>query len=1066
MSNRNLIPSTTDLFRNKLSKILDQLQKNKDVLPQQTQEALVYEAVRLLAVFYKTVNGPGFTPVAMVTGTSPSYEDYNEGFQTLKDDIDIIFSELENLEAVVIQQFNLFASQTNRINARVKRLSSKITNFFLYSKLPVKNSIFFSDSFTDTSKIETLSTLINSQECELNQAEGIVTLPINPSLTATIPVDQAPLINSNSNGRVGNNEDLDRIDVNNNFLNVFDDNADTWFEYERVVIEDDGDPLTLDFTVNLNSEQIVNFIRLNPNNFGTKSEVDIIDIQTSNNGSLFTSIKDDIPIAGYLTEDEENIFKLAPSTSKFAGQGLFTFTPRSIKYIRFQLQQKSPYVIRTLQGKQFRYAIGIRDIEIKKYAYFNQGEIISLPFQVNSEIKKVAIRATQSPIVDSELGSIQHQISVDNGNSWIDIDPIISKTIVGITNQPQIIDINLQSPESISTPTPINTIRWRAVIKRDDAAFNETSSSFADEILEASELKSVPLSEPWTLTLDKNPVKGSIAVLDTNFGSRGNVENKFIIGQGTGKSIKFNLPWDDLLLDREKNSDNQINRKNIARVFVGGEEWTQVPVLSGASSTDKVYRLNTEGTVVNKNSKNKLNPTLFNKKGQPPGTLTLAFGDGTTGKAPGLNDLIEILFTDERLFPISKSQHISSIQFPTSIDKSSITIYRKGEIFQAIFELTSDSVITKLPNRNIISDSEHPIVFTNSDDVFLDEKPFKNGQPSPIGELIDNGDWSIDKDRGILYSFKRTDLSPGTITYFYQEVEEVDDWDWADDLPIHKAIKIGNSDWIPQSNSIEVTLSGMRINLPDLSIVEGSVEFLNTSSIDNEDNPFLFEVPFIDGLSELSTVIKTQEKIPQLIPTPSIATFTSSVKITADTKFNVSFDNLEVFEEEVGTLVEVNSVGKYFINRTTGVVSVHTNSLTIDEPGQILYYIDDSTRIKDGSYSINYENGEIYLQKPAPITGIICRYQFSEYYIRYNIARLIDSNHWTNQGKSVIIDSNETFIRSRLPNISGINQVKPTTYQVNYKFISQVRNNIQALRDYFSPILKDYALQIVTIDSL
>ena len=57
---------------------------------------------------------------------------------------------------------------------------------------------YFKDSFNDLSKIELQSALLNSDECEINQIEGIVTLPINKEEDSTIKIKEMPIINSSS----------------------------------------------------------------------------------------------------------------------------------------------------------------------------------------------------------------------------------------------------------------------------------------------------------------------------------------------------------------------------------------------------------------------------------------------------------------------------------------------------------------------------------------------------------------------------------------------------------------------------------------------------------------------------------------------------------------------------------------------------------------------------------------------------------------------------------------------------------------------------------------------------
>lgn len=1067
MSNRNLIPIKTSIFRNKLAKILERLQKEKDTVPQQTKEAIIAEAVKLLSVFYRTIDRAQFRPIPAVAGTKPELEDYNETFETVKDDIDILFAELENLEAVVVEQFNLITTQTNRINSRVKRLASRVTDFSLYSKLPIKNSMFFTDSFIDTSKIDTGSNLLNGTECDINQAEGIITLPVNQESSERVAISITPVINSNSNGRSGNNEEVGAFQINSTISTVLDNNPDTWFEYERVVREDDGEALVLDFTINMGEEQVVNYIRINPNNFGTKTEVEIVDITTSTDGQVYKSIKDEFQIAGFVVEDEANIFKLTPSTSKFAGQGIFTFTPRFAKYVKIILRQISPYLIDTVQGQQFRYAIGIRDIEIKRLVFENKGELVSASFAVPAEVKKVALRVNQVPSDGSELADIVHQVSFDDGNSWLEIQPLEDDAALNIsTKAREVVNVNTEDEGAVATSSPVYSLKYKASLVRNDENFNESSTTFAEEVVEHTELKSIPMVEPWRLVLDNKPLVGSVAVLDTNFGSRGNTNVKYIVGLGTGHAINFDLPWEDLQLDLSKGTNGEAIYSNIVRVFVGGEEWTCVPDFVEQSPEARVFTLNRRNQflISSRTGTQGLRPST-----SPPGGLTLSFGNGTHGRAPEEGAAIELLFTDERLFPVKKSAHSSTIKFPTSTDRSAVSIYRKGLILQNTIQLGQDTNIHRLPHRNLIVNIDYPIRFTNPDSVFNQERSFKNGLITPEGELTAAGDYSIDKDRGIIFSYLRTDSTPGTVTYFYQEQEGLSptDWDWADEDTVHQSVVIKDTAWTPSKITGEAVASGLNhINLSNLSIVEGSIRFVGADSFNDNENPFLEEVPFIDGVSELSTTVKTEEQLPTLTGA-SVATFSTSVRMNTSSLFNVSFSNTTIFTTEVGSLVAVNAPGEYWIDRTSSIVHVWTGGETFTDPGKISYYANDPSKIVAGSYSVNYELGTVHTQRPLP-APITINYEYTEYYIRYNIARVVSNEDWTldPSTRTVTIRSNETTNRARIPNISGTNSVRPATYQINYKYIAKTRKNISDLKKYFSPILKDYVLQVVTSDLL
>jgi hypothetical protein len=1055
--NRNLSPQKSTLFKNKLIKILENINRIRGEESLQTKEAYLLEAVKILTSFYLTVSQSNFIPEKVRAGTSPEADLYNQNFLQILDDLEILFLELENVEGVALEHFNLFTAHANRLNSRIKKLNSRVTDFTLFSGLPVKNSIFFSDTFSDLSRIDPKSALLNAEECLVNEEEGIITLPINTGGSSILEVTLTPLINTNSNGRAGNNEEIGSP-LNNNISAILDSNADTWFEYERVVTTDDQVPLTLDFTINLGEADIINFIKINPNNFGAKTEIEILDISTSKDGQLYLSIKDDIPITGFIFEDEENVFKLAPSTSKFAGQGIYTFTPRYAKYVRVILRQSTPYLIQTVTGQQFRYAIGIRDIEIEKVAYSGVGEIVSLPYQATDEIKKIALKTSQKPSQSSELVSIKHQVSLDNGNSWHDISPLEDKGFINIdTVTPEILNINTEDANSIKTDSPVFTIRYKAILERLDEGFTNGSTAFADEIIDVTELKSVPQTQPWMIEIDRKPITDSVSVIDPSYGSRGKTDIKFLVGKGTGGALSLQIPFSDLKLDSKKTlvgSDWVMSKDSIEIVYVNGEEWTPVPTLATSSSTDKEYAMK------------------FNSDN----TISLLFGDGVTGVAPPLNALIEMTFTPERIYPTKKSEHTATFLFPTSIDKQSFQVSRKGPVVTGMSLAEKSNNIHRLEHRNIVSE---PSFTPAGQTIFTQLVEF---EPT-LSNLSSAGDYCINNDTGVIYSLTPVGEDESiTISYQYQTEEVLTNaqWDWADSNTVHNSIKINDDAWSPYPYTGFLIASGINfISLPSLSVVEGSIQFIPPGTIDEEDDPFLVEVPYLNGNAELNNLVNREEEIPTLTPVgPSdVASFTLSTPITSSLSFNAAFDNTEVFTTEVFALIDVTATGEYFIDRSTSVVTVWTDGESIESPGKITYWSNDPGRVPAGAYSVNYKNGLVFMQRPVPVSGYVVNYQYSDYIIRYNIARIVPEEDWELdpsagtiavqgtelvQKAAITILPNEIIRKSKSPASQGVGIFTPIVYQINYKYIGKVRDSIEELALYFTPSVKDYALQIIT----
>jgi hypothetical protein len=886
--------------------------------------------------------------------------------------------------------------------------------------------------------------------------------------------------------------------LNNNILVVLDNNPDTWFEYERVVQVDDGEPLTLDFTVNIGETDIINYIRVNPNNFGTKTEIEIVDISTSADGEIYLSIKDDIPIAGFTVEDEDNVFKLAPATSKYAGQGIYTFTPRYAKYIRLVLRQSTPYPITTVQGTQLRYAVGLRDIEVQRQAYEAAGEIVSVPFTTPQEIKKVTLETNQTPVEQSELANIVHQISVDEGNSWHTVAPLTDDPEINIASEArEILNINTEDSDSLTTENPVTSIRYKAVLSRDSEGFTDGSSSFAEAIIPFTELKPVPQGDPPALELTHRPVVGSLTILDPSFGSRGNSSFKYIIGQG--KDAPFRLPWDRVPSDMSKDGVDVVERE-IASIYVDGVLWERRPSFANSGPEDNHYVLTRapQNGAIELEAQSQSSPhntafqTLRNlvkeSKKAKQNTIDenlpveLRFGNGNNGRQPADNATIEILFTPERLYPIGKDEHVAELEFPTSVSKADVVVTRFGGIEAGTADLSSNSNIHRLPDRYLADPDSFrfttPLGGTTISG-FMTRRDFQNGLAAPEGELENEGDWSVDLERGIIYTYDRIDTAAGTVTYKYQAQENLSSaqWDWGDDSSTPGSIKILPEGWITETGNRQVvTASGVNsISLPHLALVQGSIEFTLPAGIAEEDNPFLEEVP-LSGLPsrpELSTVIKTEEKIPTTNPVGNIATFTVSTFITEDEKLGVAFDDTDVFQNDV-TPAAPAATGEYHVNRSLNTIAVWTGGADLTDVGKVYYYADDPSRVAQGAYTVDYREGKIYMQRGLPTDesyGI--KYEYTDYRARYNITRQIPEKNGATTNwqldpvtKTVTLFAPEILNRLSVSSLSSNQSFKPLVYQINYKYIDTVRQNIADLEPYFSPVLKDYALKIVTKDNI
>jgi len=618
MTNKHLAAPPNDIMLARLNILFESINDLYSSGSMVLESDIVSSFHEALNLFFESLDGSIIGSVMKIYAGAPSDPGfYNIFTSAILKDIRAIFSEVGALDTIIASSFNSIISEHDQALRASKRVSNKLGDYLLYADADTGPGFFFGDSFTTSDRIEVGSDLVETAECFINTDEGIVLLPLDGD--PDIPAVKSIIVNSGSNGEAGNNYQ-EGIFGHEDIEVISDNEPNTWFEYEHVTSIELSSPLVLDITIALGEISVINHINVNPINFGSPIPVRIATIETSENGSEYKSIKHEIPIKDYVSEQNIDEFTLSPATSKFSGQGFYSFLPRKIQYVHIVFEQHTAYTIHTNTGERLRYAIGLRDINILGRKFQLEGSVVSTPFISKEEIRKVSVWASENPTEQSVLADIKHFISHNDGALWHPIQPQKRDGF----DIPEIVNFNNISPNSVTTVNPVDTLRHKISIKRDKKAF-KGDNILKEERLTKMDVTAAPVGGEFEIGLTEHPIKESVNILFPFNGSFSCPRPRYdVSGTVKGKSTPMDLDFVEFNVDapgKITKSDgstegtlrftlpfeNIPNLKERIRVFVNGEQieycaqdseaFVKHPgsYTTGIDTDSKVYFLNKGG---------------------------------------------------------------------------------------------------------------------------------------------------------------------------------------------------------------------------------------------------------------------------------------------------------------------------------------------------------------------------------------------------------------------------------------------------------------------------------------
>ena len=434
----------------------------------------------------------------------PSIEEYNNLFNDLYADFSGLRNGLTVTQEVLENNFNTMVGNVNATKNLMKELYSLLGDLKIYS-YDRSAALYFSDSFVNNTYIDNSSEMLSGNKAlHLFPQEGIVTLPIVETEDSKVNVSQI-IVTKDSNGSKGNNQEIKngvKTPYNRNELSIADSNPDTIFEYESF---DNSSVLVLDLVLVLTEPTVINNIVIDPVYFTDANRPEIETIETSLDGKTYYHI-----FKEYFDKNESllaanSLMRLEPGASKGDGTFSYLFSPRLSKFVHIRLKENNTYFIGVGSGSsKLRKAIGLREIYVKSWTFDDKGILVSKSWDTKYPIRKVGLLCT----TEGDQGNlIQHQVSLDNGQTWLDLNPLDREDV----KVQEIISINTGDSNEIKLDKDIFSIRYKAIMKKSLESFRE-NGYFALYLTSMLQIDRIKLSEKQAvLDLSYTPLQGKIS---------------------------------------------------------------------------------------------------------------------------------------------------------------------------------------------------------------------------------------------------------------------------------------------------------------------------------------------------------------------------------------------------------------------------------------------------------------------------------------------------------------------------------------------------------------------------
>lgn len=555
-------------------------ENNENISEEQFQE-------EALEIFHSISNKPLYQNRKIERDEIPFEEDFKEDMLTIKTDLDILNDENKLHSEFLRDSFNSVHSEKKRIMQRINTLNSLTGDMFLLTDTENKNTHYITESFNDSSALDTDFSVDGISKGSIQSQEGVLTLERTSSKNLS---SDARISHITGNGEAGigqiarKTSTIDRqgqVSEGYRFLNeedelmhtriedILDDRPDTLFEYQMVNVpsefkknrrfydfdwakgEVEGETLRLKIVVELSKEESINWLTFMPYYPDNSSgRLLIHSIRTSVDGFDYQPLYKDTVLDKHINITPQtyrigDIFTGETNEDEgfYQGRGVWSFPERKARFVEFVVDQKESYkenigqavyylmsksqtypiqieephelkdlkpgryartienevveYIKTIEATRegWRYAIGIRDINIMQFSFNEKSEFISKRYELPRNAQKLTLNSKEIipesylDIVTRNNDWIQYEVTFDDVN-WHRISPLhheplsenfppkiieVNRSLVDLTNSFQV------HKKLISTETPKH-FRFRVSLHRPTAEGYETTTPMLEEL--------------------------------------------------------------------------------------------------------------------------------------------------------------------------------------------------------------------------------------------------------------------------------------------------------------------------------------------------------------------------------------------------------------------------------------------------------------------------------------------------------------------------------------------------------------------------------------------------------